>query len=72
MDHPNAAGTFEVRETTEALDPPAGMDLTFPWTAFHTTTVILLPVGTGVEAWPVTREELRRILEGSSPQDQQA
>lgn len=62
MSVPHAPGTFEARETRDALEPPLGLDLSFPWTAFRTTTVIMIPEGGALEAWPVTGDELRKLL----------
>jgi hypothetical protein len=59
----HAPGTFEARETREALEPPLGLDLSFPWTAFRTDTVIMIPSGSGMEAWPVTGDELAALVE---------
>jgi hypothetical protein len=62
MTAPHAPGTFEARETREALEPPLGLDLSFPWTAFRTTTMLMIPAGGGLEAWPVTGDELQALL----------
>lgn len=66
MPAPHAPGTFELRQTREALEPPLGLDLSFPWTAFRTDTVILIPSGSGVEAWPVSGDELKGLVEADS------
>lgn len=62
MSVPHAPGTFETRETREPLDPPPGLDLSFPWNAFRTETVLMIPSGGGLEAWPVTGDELQKLL----------
>ena len=54
MDHSHAAGTFELREESEALD--------VPWPAYHVTTTLMLPTSGGVEAWPITGADLEQLL----------
>ena len=50
----HAAGTFELKEESEALD--------LSWPAYHVTTTVILPTAGGYEAWPISGLDLERLL----------
>ena len=54
MDDPHPAGTFELKEESEALD--------LSWPAYHVTTTVMLPTAGGYEAWPISGLDLERLL----------
>jgi hypothetical protein len=54
MDGPHAPGTFELRTTRHDLD--------VVWSAYRTTTRIILPNGSAIEALEVTTTDLEAAL----------
>jgi hypothetical protein len=54
MDSPHPGGTFDVMVDIVELD--------VPWPAHRTNLTLLLPSGGRVEAWPITGEELDKLL----------
>lgn len=54
MDVRQLPGTFDVAVETVELD--------VPWAAHRTSLTLLLPAGAHIEAWPISGEELDRLL----------
>jgi hypothetical protein len=60
LERPHPPGTFDLITDREALD--------VSWPAFRLTLTLMLPEGGGVEAVPVTRDELDAALKRDGEQ----
>ena len=54
MEQPHPGGTFRLDVEDVVLD--------LPWQAYRTRLSVILPIAGGVEAWPVTADELINVL----------